>query len=107
MNGRTGRHEPLHGSSILIPNRLSVQVRSSAPGQGDYSLANESTRRIDLAFRQEIKPNLGLAGWRPQFIAYLYLGFTNATAFSPTDVMPLTPWAKITMAVQSTFSWPS
>ena len=31
----------------------------------------------------------------------MYLGVTNATAFSPTDVMPLTPWAKITMAVQS------
>jgi hypothetical protein len=34
----------------------------------------------------------------------LYLGFTNATAFSPTDVMPLAPWAKITMAVQSVIS---
>ena len=39
--------------------------------------------------------------WRARFIDYLYLGFTNATALSPTDVMPLVPWAKIAMTVQS------
>lgn len=32
---------------------------------------------------------------------YLYLGFTNATAFSPTDVMPLSRWAKLAMSVQA------
>ena len=41
---------------------------------------------------------------RPQFIDYLYLGLTNATAFSPTDVMPVVPWAKIIMTVQSLIS---
>jgi len=35
------------------------------------------------------------------FFDYLYLGFTNATAFSPTDVMPLARWAKLAMAVQA------
>jgi hypothetical protein len=35
---------------------------------------------------------------------YLYLSFTNAAAFSPTDVMPLTRWAKMAMAVQSAIS---
>ena len=40
-------------------------------------------------------------GWRPQFFNYLYLGFTNATAFSPTDVMPLARWAKLAMTVQA------
>ena len=35
---------------------------------------------------------------------YLYLSFTNATAFSPTDVMPLVRWAKLTMLVQSAVS---
>jgi hypothetical protein len=42
--------------------------------------------------------------WRPRFIDYLFLGFTNATAFSPTDVMPLAPWSKIAMTVQSLIS---
>ena len=43
-------------------------------------------------------------GWRPLFVDYLYLGLTNATAFSPTDVMPLRHWAKLTMGVQSLIS---
>ena len=34
------------------------------------------------------------ANWRPRFVDYLYLGFTSATAFSPTDAMPLRPWNK-------------
>jgi uncharacterized membrane protein len=42
--------------------------------------------------------------WEPRFVDYLYLSFTNATAFSPTDVMPLARWAKLTMLVQSVVS---
>jgi hypothetical protein len=53
---------------------------------------------------QQLSPSVGSPDWRPRFIDYLYLGFTNATAFSPTDVMPLVPWAKIAMAVQSVIS---
>ena len=40
-------------------------------------------------------------GWEPTLIDYLYTSFTNATAFSPTDTMPLTPMAKALMAGQS------
>jgi uncharacterized membrane protein len=43
-------------------------------------------------------------GWRPEYVDYLYLSFTNALAFSPTDVMPLKHWAKLTMLVQSLVS---
>ncbi|HEY4008480.1 MAG TPA: hypothetical protein VGM60_25295 [Pseudonocardia sp.] len=42
--------------------------------------------------------------WEPAFVDYLYLSFTNATAFSPTDVMPLSRWAKLTMLAQSLVS---
>jgi hypothetical protein len=51
-----------------------------------------------------MNPDVAPANWRPRFIDYLYLGFTNATAFSPTDAMPLAPWAKIAMAVQAAIS---
>ncbi|WP_369254409.1 hypothetical protein [Streptomyces sp. R35] len=57
-----------------------------------------------LAFPQHMSPELNAAHWRPRYIDYLYLGLTNSTAFSPTDVMPLAPWAKIVMAVQSLVS---
>ena len=56
----------------------------------------------DFAFTQHMSPDLAPHGWRPVFLDYLHLGFTNATAFSPTDVMPLTHRAKYTMLVQST-----
>jgi len=42
--------------------------------------------------------------WRPQFIDYLYVSLTNATAFSPTDTLPLTPMAKSVMGVQALVS---
>jgi uncharacterized membrane protein len=46
----------------------------------------------------------GPPDWEPAFADYLYLAFTNASAFSPTDVMPLSRWAKLAMAVQSVIS---
>jgi uncharacterized membrane protein len=39
--------------------------------------------------------------WHPTFLDYLYVSFTNATAFSPTDTMPLSRWAKLLMLAQS------
>src|ERR1700752_638047 len=59
---------------------------------------------VDLAFPQQMNPSLAEPHWRPRFIDYLYLGFINATAFSPTDAMPLAPWAKGAMAVQALIS---
>jgi hypothetical protein len=55
----------------------------------------------DFAFPQDTAPELAPADWRPVFLDYLYLGFTNNIAFSPTDVMPLKHWAKGAMALQS------
>ena len=47
---------------------------------------------------------LAQSGWRPEFVDYLYVSFTNAAAFSPTDTMPLSRWAKVLMLVQSAIS---
>lgn len=58
----------------------------------------------DLLFPQMTAPELTPPGWGPRFVDYLYMSFTNATAFSPTDVMPLARWAKLTMLVQSAVS---
>ena len=62
------------------------------------------SRHPDLMFPQMASPQLASPDWEPHFVDYLYLSFTNATAFSPTDVMPLARWAKVTMAVQSAVS---
>ena len=55
----------------------------------------------DFLFPQMTEPRHAPAGWMPGLIDYLYVSFTNATAFSPTDTMPLTPFAKILMSLQS------
>ncbi len=57
-------------------------------------------RQADFLFPQMVEPSIS-PGWRPGFIDYLYTSYTNATAFSPTDTMPLSPRAKLLMATQS------
>jgi uncharacterized membrane protein len=57
-------------------------------------------RRPDFLFPQMSTPG-SAPGWVPDFLDYLYTSFTNATAFSPTDTMPLTIWAKLLMMLQS------
>ena len=49
-------------------------------------------------------PELHDEDWEPAFVDYLYLSFTNAAAFSPTDVMPLNRWAKLSMLAQAVVS---
>jgi hypothetical protein len=55
----------------------------------------------DFQYPQMENPGLAPKGWRPGFLDYLYTSFTNATAFSPTDTMPLTQTAKVVMGIQS------
>jgi uncharacterized membrane protein len=55
----------------------------------------------DFQFPQMENPQFAPAGWRPGFGDYLYTSLTNATAFSPTDTMPLTLTAKVVMGIQS------
>ena len=75
-----------------------------ADGRGPEARIWDPPEFPDLAFPQQLNPNLAPPGWRPEFPDYIYLGFTNATAFSPTDVMPLARWAKLAMTVQAAAS---
>ena len=58
----------------------------------------------DFLFPQMTSPDLAPKDWEPWYLDYLYLSFTNATAFSPTDVLPMRPWAKLAMMAQSIVS---
>ena len=71
---------------------------------GAAARAHHMPRTLDLAFPQQLDPEIAPPGWRPRFVDYLYLALTASTAFSPTDVMPLTPWAKVSMGIQSLIS---
>lgn len=67
------------------------------------ALATEP-RRPDFQFPQDENPQLARSGWAPRLWDYFYLSLTNATAFSPTDAMPLTRPAKALMAAESMLS---
>jgi hypothetical protein len=55
----------------------------------------------DFMFPQMDNPKVAKPNWRPTFVDYLYVSITNVMAFSPTDTMPLSRWAKMMMAVQA------
>jgi hypothetical protein len=71
---------------------------------GPAARANARLSRPDFLFTAMTVPELVGADWEPTFVDYLYLSFTNAAAFSPTDTMPLSSWAKLSMLVQAAVS---
>jgi hypothetical protein len=68
---------------------------------GPHSAATPDQRNPDLLFPQMAAHELGQTNWMPGFVDYLYLSFTDATAFSPTDTMPLTSRAKVLMMIEA------
>jgi hypothetical protein len=93
------------GTAVWFSNIIAFALLYwEVDGGGAAARAHQVPDHADFAFPQQSNPRLARPNWRPLFVDYLDLGFTNATAFSPTDVMPLAPWAKLTMAVQSFIS---
>ena len=93
------------GTAVWVSNNIAFALLYwELDGGGAAQRVHRAPVHPDLAFPQQLNPRIGPPGWQPRFIDYLYLSFTNATAFSPTDVMPLVPWAKIAMAVQAVVS---
>ena len=90
------------GALIWLGNNLAFAMLYWLIDSGGPIARARLAAPIDFAFTQHMSPELAPPGWRPVFLDYLHLGFTNATAFSPTDVMPLTLRAKYTMVIQAT-----
>jgi hypothetical protein len=90
------------GGVVWLGNNLSFAMLYWLMDSGGPIARSRLETPVDFAFTQHMSPELAPPGWKPVFLDYLHLGFTNATAFSPTDVMPLTHRAKYTMLVQST-----
>src|SRR6266536_4830856 len=90
------------GGVVWLGNNVSFALLYWLIDSGGPIARSRQETPIDFAFTQQMSPELAPPDWRPVFLDYLHLGFTNATAFSPTDVMPLTLRAKYIMLVQST-----
>ena len=93
------------GGIVWLSNCLSFgllywELDSGGPAMRAHGLPAHP----DFAFPQQLDPQLAPEHWRPRFVDYMYLGFTSATAFSPTDAMPLRAWNKLAMMAQSAIS---
>jgi uncharacterized membrane protein len=71
---------------------------------GPVARAHAHQPNPDFLFPQMQTPELVSNDWEPTFFDYVYVSYTNATAFSPTDTMPLSRWAKLLMLMQSAIS---
>ncbi|TIR37749.1 MAG: hypothetical protein E5X16_03585, partial [Mesorhizobium sp.] len=58
----------------------------------------------DFLFPQMTLADREIRDWLPGFVDYAFLAFTNATAFSPTDTLPLTQRAKLLMMAEAMIS---
>jgi hypothetical protein len=73
-------------------------------GGGPLERRLEHRREPDFLFPQQTLAENNGTSWQPRFIDYLFVSYTNATAFSPTDTMPLSQWSKLLMIAQSAAS---
>ena len=87
-------------TNVLAFALLYWQLDRGGPG------ARENKERIkpDWLFPQTGASEEAPPDWQPTFVDYLFLGFSTATAFSPTDALPLTSRAKILMMIESSIS---
>ncbi|NMO91019.1 DUF1345 domain-containing protein [Actinomycetospora sp. TBRC 11914] len=92
------------GAAIWATNVIGFALWYWQFDRGGPSARARGDRAVpDLLFPQMQSPDID-PEWEPTFVDYLYVSFTNATAFSPTDTMPLSRWTKLTMLVQSAVS---
>lgn len=71
---------------------------------GPEARANQAETLPDWLFPQAEVPELVPIRWHPSFVDYLFLSFCTATAFSPTDALPLTSRAKALMMLEGVVS---
>ena len=108
INGTEGKSAgPLlaSGASIYVTNIIVFALWYWEWDRGGPVARAEGLRQYpDLLFPQMTQEHLASEGWRPKFFDYLYTSYTNATAFSPTDTMPLVTWTKMMFLGQSAIS---
>ena len=95
-----GRGAALWVSNVIVFSLWYWLFDRSGPAQR----ADGTGVAFSFAFPENAMPELASAGWSPRYADYLYLSFTNATAFSPTDTLPLRRWAKMAMMLEAVIS---
>jgi hypothetical protein len=93
------------GAAIYVTNIIVFGLWYWEFDRGGPVARAQATRQFpDFLFVQMMNPELAPPGWSTKIYDYLWLSYTNATAFSPTDIMPMSRWAKQLMTLQSAIS---
>ena len=96
----------IYGTKIWLGNNVAFALLYwTMDSGGPAERVHGTTRYPDFMFPQTTDSSIAPPGWKPRFIDYLYIGFTNANAFSPTDSLPLTGRAKLAMEAQALISF--
>lgn len=103
--GRANGHQLILSSVVIWLTNVAVFALWfwQLDGGGPDRRARNEAAVDDFLFPQMAEPEL-ISTWHPAFIDYLYVSFTNSTAFSPTDTMPITGRAKLLMMSQAMIS---
>jgi uncharacterized membrane protein len=112
LNSKAANPSDLSGQNLIrvavviwLTNVIVFALAYFELDQGGPYPRIQNEGRADFQFPQQTEDlRTAWAGWRPAFVDYLFLSFTNSTAFSPTDTMPLSRWAKMLMLAQSASS---
>lgn len=93
------------GGAIWLTNVIAFGLWYwDVDGGGAAARARGPVAQPAFVFPEMINSQYVAAGWYPKFVDYLHLSFTAATAFSPTDVSAIKPWAKLMMMAEETIS---
>ena len=93
------------GAAIFVTNVIAFGIWFwELDRGGPFARRSGEKPYPDFLFPQMTDPSKAKPDWRPTFVDYLYVSFTNVVAFSPTDTMPLARWAKSMMTVQALVS---
>lgn len=105
-NGAVGRDLVVSAGQIWLTNATVFGLWFWEIDRGGPHVRTRPDPQIpDFLFPQMDAPGLPFEDWRPSFPDYLYVSFTNASAFSPTDAMPLSVRAKALMLLESVASF--
>lgn len=94
----TGRQLIISGLAIYLTNIIIFGLWYWELDSNGVQGQSADVLPVDFLFPQM---SMDKVRWNPTFFDYLYVSVTNATAFSPTDTLPLTHRAKLLMTLQS------
>jgi hypothetical protein len=113
MIGIITLHPPETRKVSLLSSSLAIWVTNvltfalvywQIDGAGPHARTKGKSAKPDWLFPQGTTTDGGASDWRPMFLDYLFVAYTTATAFSPTDAAPLTHRAKLLMMLESAIS---